>query len=92
MCAVRDTAPQGVPEVGDGNPPGDHEIVIPAEREVAALTGEPHAGVGLRAVAHEVAQAPDLLGALGIHVVEHGLEGRRWPDWPYRYGPDILEH
>ena len=31
--------------------------------------------VGLGAVAHEIAQAPDLLGALDADVGEHGLEG-----------------
>ena len=56
----------------------DHdEIVVAGQAEVAALAGERHAAVGLGAVAHEIAEAPDLLGAARLDVGEDGLEGRQ---------------
>ena len=74
-CVQRAAAAALGEKSADRDLAGDHQVVVAGERQVAALAGKGHAVVGLRAVAHQVAQAPDLLGALGVHVVEHRLEG-----------------
>jgi hypothetical protein len=50
--------------------------VISGQAQVAALAGQLHAAIRLRAVAHQVAEAPDLVDAGRVDVGEHGPEGR----------------
>ena len=55
--------------------PEDAEIVVPAERQRGALAHEPAALVGLRPVADQVAEAPELVGLLALDLGEDRLEG-----------------
>src|SRR4051794_15098467 len=66
-------------EVGDVDAAGDDQIVVARQADRAVLAGELDAFLRLGAVADEVAQAPDLLHALALGVLEDGLEGRKVP-------------
>ena len=48
---------------------------LPARQTAQWRSAERDAGVGLAAVADEVAEAPQLLGAVALGGVDHGLEG-----------------
>ena len=62
-------------ELGQRDVAADGEVVVADEAEVAVRARELDARVGLRAVADEVAEAPQLVDVLGRHVGQHGLEG-----------------
>src|SRR4051794_38803685 len=53
----------------------DREVVVAGEHDVAARERELDAQIRLRAVADEVAEAPDLVDVGGVDGVEDGLEG-----------------
>src|SRR5919109_2926032 len=64
-------------EVAQGNVPGHDQVVISGEADVAALAGQGYSGVGLRAVAHEVAEAPELVDRRLVDPPQDRFEG--WP-------------
>jgi len=51
------------------------EVVVAEQTEVGVRARLGDAAVRLRAVADDVSEAPELVDALGAHVVEHRLEG-----------------
>ena len=54
----------------------DHrQVVVAGQADRAVVAASSHAGVGLGAVADEVAEAPQLVGVGGLDVGEHRLEG-----------------
>ena len=61
-------------EVGQGSLTGDCEIVVSGEADHGLIARELDAGVGLCAVADEVAETPDLIDGAARDVSEHGLE------------------
>src|SRR5690606_37985034 len=54
---------------------GDRHVVVAAERDVRLAADKLAAGVGVRAVADDVAQAPDLVDVLTFDLGDHRLEG-----------------
>ena len=50
---------------------------LPARQRSQRSRGQRDAGVGLGAVADQVAQAPDLVESARVDVGQHGLEGRQ---------------
>src|SRR6185503_3629017 len=52
----------------------DGQVVVACHADGAVAAGELDGGVGFPAVADEVAEAPELLGALALGGVDHGLE------------------
>ena len=62
-------------EVRDRDLAGHDEVVVARQGEVAPLARQLDAAVGLGAVSHQVAEAPDLVRRLLVHVGEHRLEG-----------------
>ena len=53
----------------------DREVVVAGEADRAVRAGQRDAGVRLGAVADEVAEAPQLVRAVGLRCRDHGLEG-----------------
>lgn len=66
-------------EIGDVEPAGDGEIVVPAETQCGPLAHEGTALVRMGAVADDVSEAPHLVRAFTQDVGEHGLEGVQVP-------------
>src|SRR5581483_9127006 len=69
------------------------QVVVAHEADVARLARQLHALVRMRAIAHQIAEAPRLVGAGAV--VEHGPEGRKVgvhvgdqgdPQWLPRFG------
>ena len=65
----------GLREGGDVEPAEHRQVVVADQAEVAALADQLRAGVGLGAVADDVAEAPELLDAGFVDRRENGLEG-----------------
>ena len=68
-------AARGLREGGDVELAEHREVVVADQADVAALADQVGAGVGLGAVADDVAEAPDLLDAGLVDRREDGLEG-----------------
>ena len=60
-------------------PPEDGEVVVSYQADVRPLGHDGAAAVRARAVADEVAQAPDLVGRVPVDRLEHRLEGMEVP-------------
>jgi hypothetical protein len=60
-------------EVGELSLAGDREIVIPSEADHGLIARELDAGVGLCAVADEIAETPDLINGAARDIAEHGV-------------------
>ena len=52
------------------------EVVVAREAQVGSLSDDPSALVGLRAVADDVAQAPELVRRIPVDLGQDGLEAR----------------
>ncbi len=59
----------------DVEPAEHHQVVVSDQADVAPLARERDALVGLRAVAHQVSEAPGPLRLRGLDVGDHRLEG-----------------
>ena len=77
-------------ELVDVEHAGDDEIVVAAQADRGALAHERQALARLGAVAHDVAQAPQLVDSASPGVLEHGLQ-RRQVAVDVRYDRDAQE-